>query len=415
MMNKKVLNIQPPSHQPISPHPIFNFGFRIFFSAGSLFAIITMLIWMFIYTGKTSIDVTKINPFYWHGHEMLYGYAMAIVAGFLLTAVKTWTGVMMPYGYRLMGIFIFWAIARISWAFIGINIGSSSAWLLLAMLSDLIFMLLMIAAIANAVLKVKQYKQIGIVSKLLLLIIGNALSYYGFYKGDINYTRIGIYVGLYLIIGVVLTIGRRVVPFFIERGLSFDSKDEVKVKNSKLLDILSLISFFVFMLADIFFPKPYLISISAFTVFIVNFIRLVGWYNPRLWQKPLLWSLYMAFLGMCIGFLLFALQPWFNFSHSLAVHAIAISGIGMMTIAMMARVSLGHTGLNIHNPPKTVILMFWLMIIVFLFRVIMPIISLDQYLAWIMISQTAWIACFALFCVSYLPILSRPRKDGLFG
>ncbi|WP_339663717.1 NnrS family protein [uncultured Psychrobacter sp.] len=410
-----MLQIQLPSDRPSSPHPILNLAFRLFFSAAGVFAVLTMLLWVFVFTGKTDIDVNAINPLYWHGHEMLYGYTIAVIAGFLLTAVKTWTGMMMPYGYRLLGIFLCWGFARIGWALVGMGVGSSNLWLALAAVGDLAFMVSMTWVITKAVLAVKQYKQMGIISKLGLLTVGNGLCYWGIYSGDMNYVRVGIYLGLYLIIALVLTIGRRVVPFFIERGISSANAEPVKVKNSKALDILSLVTFLIFMISDIFYPDKYLLSISALSVALVNGVRLLGWYHHGIWKKPLLWSLYLAFLGMCSSFILFALQPWFGFSHSIAVHALALSGVGMMTLSMMDRVSLGHTGRNIHQPSKAVPVMFILMIGVFVFRVIMPLIAMDYYLIWLVIAQTSWILCFALFCTTYIPILSKPRPDKLFG
>ncbi|WP_201543776.1 NnrS family protein [Psychrobacter sp. H7-1] len=409
-----MLQIQSPNQRPSSPLAILNLGFRIFFVGGSVFAIITMLLWMLMFTGHSSMQTADINPLYWHAHEMLYGYAMAIIAGFLLTAVKTWTGIMMPYGYRLGVIFGFWLLARIGWSAVGLA-GNETVWLTLAIVGDMGFMLLSAYAVIKAVLAVKQYKQMGIVSKLVLLTLGNMLCYWSIFSGEQSYFRVGIYLGLYLVVGIVLTIGRRVVPFFIERGLSFDSDQEVKVKNSKLLDGLSLGSFLIFMLADIFYPQPYLISISAAVVALVNGVRLIGWYQPRIWQKPLLWSLFVAFLGMCLSFVLFAVQPWLNFAHSIAVHALALSGVGMMTVSMMSRVSLGHTGRSIHTPPKTVNFIFILMVFAFIFRVVMPLVALEYYLTWVILAQSAWIACFVLFGISYWPILAKQREDGLFG
>jgi uncharacterized protein involved in response to NO len=132
-------SINLPSKPPSSPHPILNLSFRIFFSAGALFAIITMALWAFVFTGHTDIDAQTLNPLYWHGHEMIYGYALAIVAGFLLTAVKTWTGVMMPHGYKLLGIFVCWLLARLGWVGFGLGItvaGSSAALLYAAAVFD---------------------------------------------------------------------------------------------------------------------------------------------------------------------------------------------------------------------------------------------------------------------------------------
>ena len=415
-------SIKLPSQPPSSLHPILNLSFRIFFSAAAIFAVIVMTLWTFIFTGHTNINAQSLNPLYWHGHEMIYGYALAVVAGFLLTAVQTWTGVRMPHGYKLLAIFSCWLLARLSWiAFgMGLDFGSSFDVLYLAAVFDLLFIGLMAFAIFRAVLQVKQYKQMGILAKLALLTLGNGLCYWGIFTNNMNTTKVGVYLGFYLIIGLVLTIGRRVVPFFIERGLSgYKDKEgqieNVRVRNSKWQDILSLAFFLAFFITDMFYLNKYLLTITALGVALVNIIRLAGWYHRGIWQKPLLWSLYIAFAGMCLSFLLYALQPWLGFSHSIAVHGLAIAGVGMMTLAMMARVSLGHTGRSIHQPPKTVNAMFVLMVLAFVSRVLLPIVAIDHYLLWIMIAQGAWIACFALFCISYLPVLSKPRPDGLFG
>lgn len=411
-------SIKLPSKPPSSPHPILNLSFRIFFSAAALFAVITMLLWAFVFTGHTDIDAQVLNPLYWHGHEMIYGYALAVIAGFLLTAVKTWTGVMMPHGYSLLAIFTCWLLARLGWlAFgLGVAIAGSNVWLLYAAaLFDMLFIGAMAFVICRAVLQVKQYKQMGILAKLALLTLGNGLCYWGIISADMAITRVGIYLGFYLIIGLVLTIGRRVVPFFIERGLSGNGTDSVTLRNSKIQDIASLAFFFAFFMTDLFYPNKYLLTITALGVAVVNIIRLLGWYNHGIWQKPLLWSLYIAFLGMCLSFLLYALQPWLGYPHSIAMHGLAIAGVGMMTVAMMTRVSLGHTGRSIHQPPRTVNVMYGLMVLVFISRVLLPLVDMSHYLAWIMVAQSAWIACFVLFCISYLPMLTRPRPDGLLG
>ncbi|MBP2280771.1 uncharacterized protein involved in response to NO [Psychrobacter sp. PL19] len=409
-----------PNQPPTSPHPILNLSFRIFFSAGALFAIIIMALWALVFTGHTNIDAQTLNPLYWHGHEMVYGYAMAVVAGFLLTSVKTWTGVMMPHGYKLLGIFVCWLLARLGWlAFgLGVSLGfgfEQAAWLYMAAIFDMLFIGSMAFFIFRAVLQVKQYKQMGILAKLALLTVGNGLCYWGIISANMNLTKIGMYLGFYLIIGLILTIGRRVVPFFIERGLSVGGAEKVTLRNNKAQDIASLLFFLAFFIVDLFYPNKYLLTITALGVAAVNIVRLIGWYHHGIWQKPLLWSLYIAFLGMCLSFLLYALQPWLGYNHSIAVHGLSIAGVGMMTLAMMARVSLGHTGRSIHTPPKTVTVMFGLMVLTFISRVLLPIVDMDNYLLWIMIAQGAWIACFTLFCISYLPMLARPRPDGLFG
>ncbi|CAM5203392.1 NnrS family protein [Oligella ureolytica] len=118
--------------------------------------------------GKLSLGGGVVfHPFYWHAHEMLYGYTIAIIAGFLLTAVQTWTGVPMPYGKRLLAIFSFWGIARLIWALTTLNPsqGVTIALVIIAFIADMIFMIWMAYIITAAVIKAKQKRQIGIVSK----------------------------------------------------------------------------------------------------------------------------------------------------------------------------------------------------------------------------------------------------------
>lgn len=407
-------SIKLPTTPPSSPHPIVNLAFRIFFSGGALFAVVIMLLWALVFTGQTAIDAQTLSPLYWHGHEMVYGYALAIVAGFLLTAVKTWTGVVMPHGYKLLGIFSCWLMARLCWAAFGLGLLQGASVLYVAAVFDVLFMGAMVWAVGRAVLKVKQYKQMGIVAKLVLLTLGNALCYWGIFSANMPVTKVGMYLGFYLIIGLILTIGRRVVPFFIERGLSTDGAS-ITVRNSKWQDIASLAFFLAFFIVDVFYPNPYLLTVTALGVAVVNIVRLAGWYHRGIWQKPLLWSLFIAFFGMCVSFVLYALQPWLGFAHSIAVHGLAISGVGMMTVAMMARVSLGHTGRSIHHPPKTTPWIFGFMVLAFISRVFLPLVDMSHYVWWIMIAQGAWMACFVLFCWSYLPMLYRPHPDGLFG
>lgn len=363
---------------------------------------------------NSSTVMPTLTPFFWHAHEMIYGYACAVIAGFLLTAVKTWTQQPMPYGWRLLGIFLPWGAARILWLSLPALTAHANFVVhvvTLAAILDIIFWLLVTYAVILPIFRVRQKRQVGIVAKLILLLISQSIFYFGVFYASASLQRIGLYLGFYLIIGVVLTIGRRVIPMFIERGVD----EDIKVKNSVILDAICLGYFLLFMLVDVFYPKPIFVSFFAGGVAVINLIRLFGWHAQGIWHKPLLWSLYAAFLGICLSFILFAIQPWLAFSHSLPVHGLALSGIGLMTLAMMARVSLGHTGRSIHEPPATLPWIFGFMLLALVVRVLLPLFGLEHYLLFIAISQIFWIISFILFICTYAPVLLRPRTDGLFG
>lgn len=410
--------IRLPNKPPYSPHPVLNLGFRIFFLGAAVFAILTMLKWAYItFATRFEFDGTnQMMPFYWHGHEMLYGYALAVIAGFLLTAVKAWTQQSMPYGYKLLVIFVPWALARVLFLANGININTGT---LIAAASDIIFWLLTASFVILPIYRVRQKRQIGIVAKLLLLFIGQVWFYVALFTQNNNGMHMSLLFGLYLIVGVVLTMGRRMMPMFIERGIATGGEVRQKVKNSDLLDRLSLLGFFAFMLSDVFLTgyrwAVCASGTAALVIAISNLIRLKNWYLPEIWSKPLLWSLWLSFFGMVIGFFLFVLVPFGIINHSLAMHAVVISGIGLMTLAMMSRVSLGHTGRNIHQPPKTVTVIFISMTMAWLARAVLGWILPDYYFATLAMAQAFWIVAFLVFVASYAPILTLPRTDKLFG
>ncbi len=409
--------IKLPSKPPYSTHPVLNLGFRIFFLGAAIFAILTMLKWSHLtFVTRFAFDGThQMMPFYWHGHEMLYGYALAVIAGFLLTAVKTWTNQPMPYGYKLLAIFFPWVLARALFLINGININAVTK---VAAASDIIFWILTAFFIILPIYRVRQKRQMGIVAKLMLLFIGQVWFYSALFTQSNHGMHMSLLFGMYLIIGVVLTIGRRVMPMFIERGIAAGGEVQQQVKNSDLLDRLSLLGFFAFMISDVFLTGDrWAVCVSgtaAVVIAISNLIRLKNWYLPGIWSKPLVWSLWLSFLGMVIGFFLFALVPFGIINHSLAMHAVGISGIGLMTLAMMSRVSLGHTGRNIHQPPKTVTFIFISMLIAWFARVLLGWLSPEYYFVSLAIAQAFWIIAFLVFVVSYAGILTSPRTDKLF-
>lgn len=414
-----LLNIDNITKKPTSPHPVLNLGFRIFFVGSAIFAVVAMLLWMFVLQGAAPFKYS-ISPFIWHGHEMIFGYALAVIAGFLLTAVKTWTGQSMPYGYKLLAIFFPWALARLLWL---IAHAVSNHWVILvAMVCDILFWGLSSFAVIKAVYQVRQKRQIGIIAKLVLLLVSHLVFYVGIFINHQSSQSLALHFALYLVIGVVFTIARRVLPFFIAKGVSVDNQGKpngitIEQKNSNTLDHLSLVGLVGFVVFDLFVIIPKMAGFFALLCMVANILRLKNWYHQAIWQKPLLWSLFIAFLAMVLSLALFVVYPFVNLSinlHSLAMHGLALFGIGLMTISMMARVSLGHTGRNIHTPPKTVSIMFILMIVSGLCRVLMPLLF-GEYMTWLLVSQLAWIVAFALFCVAYIGILIKPRIDGLFG
>lgn len=338
----------------------------------------------------------------WHAHEMVYGYGMAVIAGFLLTAVRNWTGVQTISGTPLLLLFLLWLAGRL------LFVAGNSEMLQLAAVTDGLFGIGLVAAILIPVVKVKQWKQLGIVSKIVLLIVSNMVFYAGIFGLLEDGRRIGLYSGTYLIIALILVMGRRVIPFFIERGAGYP----IQVRNRPWVDIASLLLFLAFWLADVMQPDTLLVAALAVALLALHILRLLDWHTRGIWSKPLLWVLYLGYGWLAVGFALKAAVPIFDISPLPALHAFAYGGIGMVTLGMMSRVTLGHTGRSILEPPPLLPWIFAVLLLGAIFRVVPPLLNTAHYVFWIGIAQVLWITAFVLFLVIYLPMLARPRADG---
>lgn len=396
-----MLNIQNPnpSRQSIA---VFNLGFRPFFAAGAAFAMLAMLIWMGIYLFGAQPPLAGLPAVSWHAHEMIYGYGMAIIAGFLLTAVRNWTGVPTVSGRPLALLFAVWALARLM-PFLDV----AGSRYILALL-DLGFVVFLLIAVISPIVRVKQWRQLGIASKLVLLGLSNAVFYTGVFGWTDQGIRIGLYTGFYLIIALILTMGRRLIPFFTERGVD----QPVTLKNRRWLDVASLLLFVLFLVLGVFTGFKQAAAVTAIVLFVLHAARLYGWFTPGILRHPLLWSLHAGYGFIVAGFGLYAAAVYFGISPFLSVHAFAVGGLGLISVSMMARVSLGHTGRNVRQPPKAVAYILLALTVATVIRVFLPLISLEHYRLWIAASQVFWILAFTGFLIVYFPLLLRPRIDG---
>jgi uncharacterized protein involved in response to NO len=398
--------MQQATAQPARAHPAFlNLGFRPFFAVAAAFAVLSMLAWMAVTVFGWQPDFTGLPATTWHAHEMIYGYCQAVIAGFLLTAVRNWTGVQTLHGTPLLLLLLLWLAGRL---LLFTDTGVSLPFIALA---DCLFMTCLIGALLVPIIRVRQWRQMGIISKLLLLLLGNGVFYAGALGAMDDGMRIGLYSGVYLVIALIFVMGRRVMPFFIEKGVGYP----VQLKNRPWLDISSLVLFLAFWIADLVRPDNLPVELLAMGLLVLNAIRLAGWYTRGIWKKPLLWVLYAGYGWLIAGFALKAAVVFIGIPPFLPLHAFAYGGIGMITLGMMARVTLGHTGRNVFEPPPVLFWMFALLLCGAVIRVVLPLADPVRYPAWIGLSQGFWIIAFSLFLGVFLPMLMRPRPDGQFG
>jgi uncharacterized protein involved in response to NO len=375
-------------------------GFRPFFLGAAIFAMVTMAAWLAAYRYGLQLPLAGLSPSQWHAHEMVFGFSMAVIAGFLLTAAWNWTNRETASGIALALLFAAWALARAL-------LLPGTALLLAAAVTDMAFMLGLLFAVARPILKVRQKRQAPVLLGLSLLAAAN-LSFYlgaaGWLPGGVHY---GVNAGLYLVLGMVLFMGSRVIPFFTERGVGY----EVRLKRQRWNDVTTSVLFPLFLLSEVLRPHHFLGALLAAALFVLNSLRVMGWYTLGIWQKPLLWGLFASFVMINLGFLLRALSPVTVIPDLLAIHAYAVGGIGIVTVSMMARVTLGHTGRSVHQSPPVVALLLLGMVLATLIRVFLPLVDTAHYRFWVTASGLIWIGVFALFSIVFIPLLLRPRAD----
>jgi uncharacterized protein involved in response to NO len=391
-------------HSPSKCPVVLQTGFRIFFLGAAVYAVISMLVWLAFYIARANIFVAMPLTV-WHGHEMIFGYTMAVIAGFLLTAVMNWTGLPTVSGYPLLGIFILWMTARI-WAFLPDHF---PLWPMVV--CDGGFILFLTIAVMRPIIVVKQWKQSAVFSKLILIFLSEMVFYWALSNADLEMERKALKFAMYMIISLILTISRRVMPFFIERGVGYP----VTLRNSKAIDVTSLVLIVTLSIIDVFFNLPELVSVVAFLLVVVHAIRLSGWYTSGIWTKPLLWILFIGYLFLILGFFFKIFTFYTHHFNDAALHAFTAGGIGLYTLGMMARVAWGHTGRNISEAPKILPVIFYMIVASAVLRVLLTLVDASRYGLWIGISQILWAGAFALYVICYFRVLTSVRADGNWG
>ncbi|WP_027150392.1 NnrS family protein [Methylobacter tundripaludum] len=388
--------------QPIFDYPLFALGFRAFFALAGLAALILIVFWNAIFNGTLTSEHYYPNN-YWHAHEMLLGYAVAVIAGFLLTAVKNWTGKPTLTGDPLASLCLLWLYGRILPFYAGLLPDALIA------LVDFTFLPALAYQVSKPIIEAKQHRNLFFIGLIMLLALGNGLIHAQMLGLQENTATIGIQLVVATIIILILIIAGRVFPFFTERGIP-----GTLIIRNPLLDNASVASAVIVFALQIFGISGTLPALAAIIAVAVNVARLSGWYVQRIMYVPLLWVLYAGYGWIILGFMLTVLSAYSVVLPSLALHAFTLGGIGVLTLGMMARVSLGHTG-RAMKASNAMAIAFVLINVAALFRVLLPIAMPHWYENLIYVSTLSWLASFSLFVFVYAPILSSARIDGQDG
>lgn len=361
-------------------------GFRIFFLLASVFSVIAMGLW---------IGPRLLHHSLWHAHEMVFGYGMAVVAGFLLTATSNWTGRKTLEGAPLAGLALLWLAAR------GLMLADGG--LPIAAMIDLLFLAGLLIAIAKPIVAERQWRQWPVLSSLFVALVAQAVFLWGQTFHEPGQARLANWLGFFALIALILVISGRIMPFFTRSGLGLSKPP----RSFRWLEQLLLPVFAVFVLFVMYDAGGVTSRWLAAVLALLNTIRLFGWYTPGIGRKPLLWVLYGAYVWLIIGFVLMSLGY-----NNQGLHAMAVGAFGGLTLGMMARVSLGHSGRSIHQPSALVSLFFGLVLAAAALRVLAPLLWPDDTLLWYRLAGGAWLAAFAGFNWLYWPMWWQPRVDG---
>ena len=375
----------------------FALGFRPFFLSAGLYAVLMMALWLLVLRGE--LTLSALPPPVWHGHEMLFGFAVAVISGFLLTAAQNWTGIRMPSGPPLAALFALWLAGRASFLIPGLP----PLWVAAV---DVAFLPVLAIALALPVLRARQLHNYPFPLMLLVLTAANALVHAGSLGWIAAGGSLGLHLAVYVIIAMMTVMGGRVIPSFTDNRL------RTRARHWKAIEFLVPAATLSALITALVAPvSPVTAGLAALAA-AVHAIRLAGWYTGKYWSVPLLWILHLGYAWIAIGFALLALSAaGMGAAAGGALHAFTAGAIGSLTLGMMARVSLGHTGRMLEPSP----LMTWAFVAVnlaALIRIAQPLLFPGQYASGMALAGVLWIAAFGLFAAIYTPILLRPRVDG---
>ncbi len=381
----------------VCKHPFLDRGFRPFFTLGAFYAASSILLWVLHWKGVFLAPAIFDDPVLWHGHEMIYGFTIAIIAGFLLTAIPNWTGTVPVQHIYLLVLVALWVSGRVVMIVPGIDFR-------LAATVDLAFIPCLAFSLAVPLLRSGNKQNFVFLLMLAVLFCSNLFLF-------IYQDKAAFYAAVLVVISMISLIGGRVIPSFTVATLRRKGVNVLQTPQPRA-DIAALVSLACILIAVLMLGVDSPVTgLLAFVSAAVHLLRLRHYHTHRVWSDPLLWSLHLGYLWLMAGLVLLGLSGFNLVTPSAALHAFTTGCIGSMTLSMMCRVALAHTGRNLIASPLTTFLFLSMQLVAFI-RVCGPVVLPAFHGEWIMLSGGLWTLVFALYLLAYLPVLWSPRPDG---
>lgn len=377
---------------------ILSYGFRPFFLFGALWAAVSVALWLPMLSGYIALP-TVLQPVDWHVHELLFGYVPAVIAGFLLTAVPNWTGRLPVVGKPLAMLFVTWCAGRVAML--------TSQWIGagLAAVIDLLFLAFLAAVIAREIIASSNSKNLKVLIVVGLIFAANLVFHVQAVtgQGDGYGTRLG----LSAIILLIMLIGGRIIPSFTRNWLA-QQRSQTLPSPFDTFDVAVMGASAAALLSWVVLPVSLVTASFAALAFLLNAARLLRWQGKQACAEPLVLILHVGFGFVPLGFALLAVsiaRPDVVLPAG-ALHAWTAGAIGVMTLAVMTRASLGHTGQPL-KATRPIQLIYVAAVVAAIARIAAAFGVLREPMLYL--SATGWVLAFATFGVVFWPLLTRRR------
>lgn len=396
-MNELPLNrpVKPKAPAAAAGFALWNLGFRPCYLLASIFSAISVLLWAAHFSGY--FPSAYLQGPVWHGHEMLVGYTAAVIAGFLLTAVRAWTNEPTPSGVPLMALAALWVCGRVL---------VLTPFAMSAAVVNAAFPVAVAVAIGIPMLRSRNVRNYFFVALLMLmgvLILAVHLALQGRFELS---PRLGLQLALDVVLFIMVIMGGRVIPMFTNNGVP-----GANATRHALVEKLALSSVMLLFAADLLQLPQTVIAMIALISALAHGVRLFLWKPWRTLATPLVWILHAAYAWIVVHLALRGLSGLELLTGSYATHALTVGAIGGLTLGMMTRTARGHTGRPL-IADRFEITVFLLIQFAAVVRVFGGIASPGLYVLSVQLSALLWAAAFVLYAVRYWPVLTRPRLDG---
>ena len=377
---------------------LWRLGFRPFYLLASAYAALSIGLWVAQFAGW--LPLAYLHGPQWHAHEMLFGFVLAVIVGFLFTAGRNWSGQPTPEGLPLAALAALWVAGRIL-------VLTPFAWA--AALANAAFPMACAVALAIPLVTARNRRNYFFVGLLLLLSVA-ALAFHLSALGVIRAPAwIGIQLALDILLFIIAVMGGRVIPMFTNNGVSgANATRQPWVERAALGSVLALL------LTDVSGLPPIVVTTVALAAVLAHLVRWLLWRPWKALANSLVLVLHLAYAWIPVHLALRALASYGWVSPSLATHALTVGAAGGLIIGMMVRTARGHTARILHAD-RVDSTCFVLVLLAALARILVPLLAPSQTVAAVLASGAFWTLGFGVYAVRYWPVLTRPRLDGRAG